>query len=147
MVSPAALPQNIWTCSKLKILLVIIKSKIYHMLTRIILCVLVVAGFSRLLPYNRQQISAEIGTMSVILRQDQDYVWIYSETESPGLQLSVMSRYYGSLHSHEVHYPRGSGHQSVTGMVYDNDYNSLWSVREPHNEPVKTYSTWLISLR
>lgn len=38
-------------------------------------------------------------------------------------------------------YPRGSGHQSVTGMVYDNDYNSLWTVREPHGETIKTYST------
>lgn len=25
-------------------------------------------------------------------------------------------------------------------MVYDNDYNSLWSIREAHNEPIKTYS-------
>lgn len=37
-------------------------------------------------------------------------------------------------------YPRGSGHQSVTGMVYDNDYNSLWTIREPHGETIKTYN-------
>jgi dolichyl-phosphate-mannose--protein O-mannosyl transferase len=33
------------------------------------------------------------------------------------------------LHSHEVRYPRGSGYQSVTGMGYNNDYNSLWTIK------------------
>ena len=33
------------------------------------------------------------------------------------------------LHSHEVRYPRGSGSQSVTGMGYNNDYNSLWTIK------------------
>lgn len=44
-----------------------------------------------------------------------------------------------SLHSHNVNYPLGSGQQSVTGFSMDNDYNSLWTIKEPHNEPVKTY--------
>lgn len=43
------------------------------------------------------------------------------------------------MHSHSVDYPLGSGFQSVTGFNMDNDYNSLWTIKEPHNEPVKTY--------
>lgn len=34
-----------------------------------------------------------------------------------------------SLHSHLVNYPLGSGYQSVTGFPYDNDYNSLWTIK------------------
>jgi len=31
-----------------------------------------------------------------------------------------------------VNYPRGSGLQSVTGFPMDDDYNSLWTIKEAH---------------
>lgn len=46
------------------------------------------------------------------------------------------------MHSHSVDYPLGSGFQSVTGFNMDNDYNSLWTIKQPHNEPIKTYRTF-----
>lgn len=52
---------------------------------------------------------------------------------------------YHSLHSHLVNYPRGSGLQSITGFVGDNDYNSLWTIKEPHRETVKTYCNFLLN--
>ena len=51
---------------------------------------------------------------------------------------AVPFAYY--LHSHLVNYPLGSGQQSVTGFPMDNDYNSLWTIKEPHHEQIKTYS-------
>ena len=50
---------------------------------------------------------------------------------------AVPFSYY--LHSHLVNYPLGSGQQSVTGFPMDNDYNSLWTIKEPHHEQIKTY--------
>lgn len=41
-----------------------------------------------------------------------------------------------------MNYPLGSGQQSVTGFSMDNDYNSLWTIKEPHGEQVKTYRTY-----
>jgi dolichyl-phosphate-mannose--protein O-mannosyl transferase len=38
------------------------------------------------------------------------------------------------LHSHEVKYGQGSGQQSVTGVTTEDDHNSYWQVREPHNK-------------
>ena len=51
---------------------------------------------------------------------------------------AIPFNYY--LHSHEVRYPLGSGQQSVTGFQMDNDYNSLWTIKEPHHDQIKTYS-------
>lgn len=58
---------------------------------------------------------------------------------------AVPFAYY--LHSHIVNYPLGSGQQSVTGFPMDNDYNSLWTIKEPHHEQIKTYSTSSITQR
>lgn len=73
---------------------------------------------------------------------------ILAQTAIPHLNKKQISEkidstkiYYGStvriraaafayyLHSHNVNYPRGSGHQSVTGFPMDDDYNSLWTVK------------------
>lgn len=62
------------------------------------------------------------------------------------LTISI-SLIYFSLHSHSVNYPLGSGLQSVTGFSMDNDYNSLWTIKEPHNEAVKTYCIFLVLFR
>jgi len=40
-----------------------------------------------------------------------------------------------------VNYPRGSGQQSVTGMADGHDYNSLWVIKEAHQETIKKYGT------
>ena len=64
--------------------------------------------------YNKEQISKKLGETPIM----------YGST--------VRVRGTGSghhLHSHEVRYPRGSGSQSVTGMGYNNDYNSLWTIK------------------
>lgn len=45
------------------------------------------------------------------------------------LIISKYDKIYFSLHSHNVNYPLGSGHQSVTGFSMDNDYNSLWTIK------------------
>mgnify|MGYP003692049169 FL=1 len=63
---------------------------------------------------------------------------IQSESEQ-GPSLTSIKLSYFSLHSHLVVYPRGSGYQSVTGMPDAHDYNSLWTVKEPHEEKVLTY--------
>ncbi|CAD8056362.1 unnamed protein product [Paramecium primaurelia] len=47
------------------------------------------------------------------------------------------SKYF--LHSHLVSYGSGSGQQSVTGMQADHDYNSLWTIKECYNQPLKKY--------
>ncbi|KRX07545.1 MIR motif [Pseudocohnilembus persalinus] len=44
-----------------------------------------------------------------------------------------------SLHSHDVSYGSGSKQQSVTGFKQDNDYNSLWTIKDAHNGDYKTY--------
>jgi dolichyl-phosphate-mannose--protein O-mannosyl transferase len=49
------------------------------------------------------------------------------------LIISILHKLLYSLHSHLVNYPLGSGQQSVTGFSMDNDYNSLWTIKEPHN--------------
>lgn len=74
-----------------------------------------------------------------LARPNDNNVRRYNPNQSHWVRLPVLIM-SSSLHSHEVKYPRGSGYQSVTGMVYDNDYNSLWTIREPHHETVKTYS-------
>ena len=98
------------------------------MFTRCCLVVLVVAVAVGHVPhYNKEQIAKKLGETPVM----------YGST--------VRVRGVGSghhLHSHEVRYPRGSGAQSVTGMGYNNDYNSLWTIKEVHGEAVKTYGRW-----
>lgn len=58
---------------------------------------------------------------------------------SPSTTSTHLSSIVHSLHSHLVNYPMGSGLQSVTGFPYDNDYNSLWTIKEAHGDYVKTY--------
>jgi dolichyl-phosphate-mannose--protein O-mannosyl transferase len=45
-----------------------------------------------------------------------------------------------SLHSHDVSYSQGSGLQSVTGVSYKNDYNSLWTIKEQHAAELKDHN-------
>ena len=52
------------------------------------------------------------------------------------LYISIL---FFSLHSHLINYPSGSGYQSVTGIPSDNDYNSLWMIKEAFGDNAKTY--------
>jgi hypothetical protein len=72
--------------------------------------------------------------------------------EDIALEVEQKQIYYGSavrfrhirsgfhLHSHDLRYGTGSGQQSVTGMRADNDYNSLWQIKEAQDEPIKLYT-------
>lgn len=89
-----------------------------------ILLLLVLLSQCHIPHYNKDQISKKLGETPIM----------YGSTVRVK---GVASGHH--LHSHEVRYPRGSGYQSVTGMGYSNDYNSLWTIKEVHGEPVKTY--------
>lgn len=88
--------------------------------------------------HSKKEIEDQINSISVMYGST-----IRIKAAAFNYQYLILSIGY-SLHSHQVMYPMGSGYQSVTGFPHDNDYNSLWTIKEAHGDYVKTYRKSLI---
>lgn len=89
----------------------------------VILTLLISLSFSHIHHHSKKQIDERIGKTKVM----------YGATiriKAAMFNYQYIAILLFSLHSHVVQYPRGSGFQSVTGFQGDNDYNSLWTIKE-----------------